>query len=376
MKDRMTRLSRVKRVVVKVGTSSINHPNGRIHLLKIEKLVRQLADLSNRGYEPVLVTSGAIAAGMGKLGLAQRPRTIPEKQAAAAVGQLVLTHLYSKLFSEYGVVIGQILLTGEDLQDRQRFLYARDAMMSLIKSGVIPVVNENDAVNVDEIKVGDNDTLSALVASLVDADLLIILSDVDALYTANPSTDPTARPLHTVEAITDEVIGMAAGAGSALGTGGMATKLSAAEIATRQGIDMLLTSSDQADVLSRLLDGEEIGTLFVADEESLSAKKHWLAFGSRPSGHVVVDAGAEHALAAHKSLLPVGITEVIGDFGRGDIIAITNASGEMIGRGITNYSAGELQTIKGRDSKTSESLLEHCDYVEAIHVDNLSLRRR
>lgn len=266
MFDRKEYLKGIRRVVIKVGTSSITHRTGLLNLERMEALSRQIADLHNRGIEVILVSSGAIGAGMGKLNLKERPRTVPEKQAAAAVGQGVLIHMYQKTLSEYGKTIAQILVTKDDLADRSRFLNARNTVFSLLAHGVIPIVNENDAVATDELKygnkIGDNDTLSALMVSLVDAELLIILSDIDGLYDANPATHPEARMIPEVHEITHDIVEMAGGSGSMLGTGGMATKIKAAQIATSTGADMVIAASAQERILYRLIEGEPVGTLF------------------------------------------------------------------------------------------------------------------
>lgn len=254
----------LKRIVVKVGTSSLTYPNGTMHFSQMERLVRQLAELTHQGYEIILVTSGAIGAGVGLLGLDTRPEGLAEKQACAAIGQLHLMHLYEKFFSEYGKKVGQVLLSKDDIQNKKRSINARNAFESLLAFGAIPIVNENDAVVVDEIKVGDNDTLSAYVARLVCADLLILLSDIDGLFTANPKTEPNAQCIETVPEINANIMALAGGSGSKLGTGGMATKLSAGQIVTRAGIHMLIANSFTPQCLTRLMAGEALGTWFIA----------------------------------------------------------------------------------------------------------------
>ncbi|RUS68958.1 hypothetical protein EGW08_023277, partial [Elysia chlorotica] len=256
-------LKNIKRIVIKVGTSTLTHSTGLLNIYRIERLVRQLADLHNQNYEVILVTSGAVGAGMGKLGLQQKPKTLPEKQAVAAVGQVALTHLYQKLFSEYGKNIAQLLLTKDDIANRERYLNARNAFSALLEKGVIPVVNENDAVVIDEIKVGDNDTLSALVANLINADLLIILSDIDGLYTANPRVDSNAKLLGVITEISDDIRAMAGDVGSKFGTGGMATKIKAAEIALAGGVNMIIASGEDPVIISNIVSGQDIGTLFL-----------------------------------------------------------------------------------------------------------------
>ncbi|MFT5872507.1 MAG: glutamate 5-kinase [Clostridium sp.] len=285
MSSRKEYLKDVKRIVVKVGTSTLTHSTGLLNLKRIENLIRQLADIHNRGIQVVLVTSGAIGAGMGKLGLKVRPETIPEKQAAAAVGQGILIHMYEKIFSEYGKTIAQILLTKEDIVDKTRHLNAHNTFLMLLSQGVIPVVNENDVVVTDEIKseddddvvsyeinFGDNDTLSAMVASLIGADLLIILSDIDGLYDSNPRTNPDAKIIYNVSKITDEIRESAEGAGTDFGTGGMATKIKAAEIVVAENVSMIIAEGSTPNVISDILDGIEIGTLFERNTNNMDSK--------------------------------------------------------------------------------------------------------
>lgn len=268
-------LSDIRRIVVKVGTSSLTYPNGTMHFSQMEKLVRQLAELTHMGYEIVLVTSGAIGAGVGLLNLPKKPSSLEDKQACAAIGQLHLMHLYQKFFSEYGKRIGQILLSKDDIQNKKRSQHARNTFESLLAYGAIPIVNENDAVVVDEIKVGDNDTLSAYVARLIGADLLILLSDIDGLFTDNPRTNPEAKKIDYVEVVTSEISQLAKGSGSSLGTGGMATKLSAAELSNNSGTHMVIANSFEPLVLTRIMAGENLGTWFMArnGEWDLKIKK-------------------------------------------------------------------------------------------------------
>jgi glutamate 5-kinase len=269
MKNRKEYLKDVTKIVVKVGTSTLTHSTGLLNLKRIENLIRQLADIHNQGIQVVLVTSGAIGAGMGKLGHKIRPETIPEKQAAAAVGQGILIHMYEKFFSEYGKTIAQILLTKEDIVDSTRYLNAHNTFSMLLSQGVIPVVNENDAVIVDEIKFGDNDTLSAMVTSLIGADLLIILSDIDGLYDSNPRTNPDAKIIYNVSEITNEIKESAEGAGTDLGTGGMATKIKAAEIVVAANASMIIAEGSQPNIINDILEGREIGTLFQKFDKSI-----------------------------------------------------------------------------------------------------------
>ncbi len=366
----------VKRVVIKVGTSSITHSTGLLNLERMEILSRQIADLHNRGIEVILVSSGAIGAGMGKLDLKERPKTVPEKQAAAAVGQGILIHMYQKTMSEYGKTIAQILVTKDDLADRSRFLNARNTIFTLLAHGVIPIVNENDAVATDELKygnkIGDNDTLSALMVSLVDAELLIILSDIDGLYDSNPATNPDAKMIYEVNEITQSVIEMAGGSGSILGTGGMATKIKAAQIAISKGADVMIARSSLDHVLYKLMDGASVGTLFLKKDKVVQARQHWIGYSSRITGEIQVDSGAARAMCdQRKSLLPSGITGVTGSFKTGEIVAVKSATGEHIANGVVNYDASEIDLIKGLKSDAIISVLGYKDYDEVIHANNM-----
>jgi glutamate 5-kinase len=365
-------LDKVKRVVVKVGSSTLTHSNGRLNLSRIELLVRQLADLHNRGLEVILVTSGAIGAGMGKLGFENRPKTIPEKQAAAAVGQGILLHMYEKIFGEYGQTVAQILLTREDMTNRSRFLNARNALFALLEMGAIPIINENDAVVVDEIKFGDNDTLSALVASLVEADLLILLSDIDGLYNANPKTDPNARIISWVDEITHEIESVAGGAGSNLGTGGMITKINAAKIAVSSGTVMMIANGSSSGIINDIVSGKEVGTWFKPKERPMQARKRWIAFGTGILGKIIIDDGAIGALyKGHKSLLASGIVSVEGCFGEGQVVSIRSKDGQEVARGVVNYNSMEIEAVKGLKSSEIENKLGFKNYDEVVHRDNM-----
>lgn len=365
-------IKNVKRIVVKVGSSTLTYENGRINLSQIENITRQLADLHNRGYEVILVSSGAIGAGIGKLGMKKRPSTIPEKQAAAAVGQGVLLHMYEKLFAEYGHTVGQILLTREDMTNRVRFLNARNSLFSLLDMGVIPIINENDAVIVDEIKVGDNDTLSALVTSTIEADLLILLSDIDGLFNDNPNNNPDAKLLPWIDEITEEVEGYAKGAGSSLGTGGMITKINAAKIAISSGSIMVIGNGSTPNIIRDVLDSKDVGTWFKPVDHPLQARKRWIAFGKKAMGTLKIDNGAIPAICGqNRSLLPSGIMEVNGIFYEGDLVTIININNIEIARGIVNYSSNEIDMIKGLKSYEIKSKLGHKNYDVIVHKDNL-----
>ncbi|WP_337518460.1 glutamate 5-kinase [Megasphaera sp.] len=349
-----------KRIVVKVGSSTISHATGKLNYRRMEHLVRELADLQNQGKQMILVSSGATNAGMAPLHMDHRPRSIREKQALAAVGQGVLMHTYERLFREYGQVVGQVLLTRMDSQDRSKFMNSRNALLTMLDMGVIPIINENDVVAVDEYKIGDNDTLSAMVSGLVDADLLILLSDIDGLYTDNPRT----HDKHIYE--------IAGDAGSSMGTGGMYTKIQAASIATAADVDMVIASGSEDGIISRICAGEEVGTLFKAKETPLHSKKRWLVSGSKAQGRIVVDQGCRNAIIDHgSSLLPVGITAVEGIFDEGDIVSVVY-DGLTIAKGISNYSSVNINAIKGLQSADIPKVLGHNGiYEEVIHRDNL-----
>ena len=366
-------LGEVKRVVIKVGTTTLTHETGLLNLERIEILVRQIANLHNNGYEVMLVTSGAIGAGMGKLNLKNRPKTLPEKQAVAAVGQVALIHLYQKIFAEYGKNVGQLLLTASDINERNRYLNGRNTCFALFNAGVIPIINENDAIAVEEIKVGDNDTLSAFVATLVDADLLIILSDIDGLYDSNPKENPNAKLLPLITTLNEEIKAMAGDSNSKFGTGGMATKIKAAEIALNSGVNMVIAQGEKPENLIKIVRGEDIGTLFVKNKKGLKAKKHWLQYSSKKTGKLIIDDGAKIAVLKHKSLLPSGIKEVEGSFQKGDVITVIDEEKNVLAVGIVNYSSEECQRILGKQSKEIEKILGYKDYDEVLHINNMSV---
>ncbi|MBE3580085.1 MAG: glutamate 5-kinase [Thermoanaerobacteraceae bacterium] len=365
-------LADTKRVVVKVGTSTLTHQTGKLNLERMERLVRELADQVNAGRQVILVTSGAVGAGMGRLGLKERPRTLPEKQAAAAVGQGLLMHMYEKFFGEYGLTVAQVLLTRDDLADRRRYLNACHTFGALLRLGVLPIVNENDTVAVEEIRVGDNDTLSALVAGLVDADALILLTDSEGLYTADPRSCPDARLIPVVEEIGPEIEAAAGGGGSTWATGGMVTKLQAARLATSFGIPVIIASGLLPGRIAGILRGEEIGTLFLPRDHRAHGRKKWLAYGPVAQGKIWVDAGAARAIIHRgKSLLPSGITGVEGNFEHGSLVSILGPDGNEIARGMTNYAAEEIKRIQGKKTGEILAILGRKDYDEVVHRDNL-----
>lgn len=370
-------LAECKRIVVKVGTSTLSYSSGNLNLMRIEHIVRALSDLHNRELDVIMVSSGAVGTGANRMGLKRIPKTLPEKQALAAIGQGALLHIYEKIFAEYNKTVAQVLLTRDDLHDRERYLNAANTLVTILKMGVIPIINENDTVVYDEIKFGDNDTLSALVAGLVDADLLIVLSDVDGFYDRDPRQYQDARLQPEIREIDAAMLSASNSKGTTFASGGMYTKLKAAEICMSAGIPMIVANSGERHVIRRLLEGERIGTLFIPAEEKMQARKKWIAFGSTPQGQLVIDLGAEQALVNRgKSLLPSGVKDLRGEFGRGEIVAVVSPDGREIARGIINYDSREVGIIKGRKSGEIEKLLGCKDYDEVIHRDNLWVKTK
>lgn len=362
------------RVVIKVGTSTVTHDSGKLNLLRLENLAREMSDLHSDDRNVSLISSGAVGAGVGKIHFPDRPKTIPEKQALAAIGQGRLMHMYEKFFSEYGKTVAQVLLTRDVFANRLRYLNARHTLLTLLDFGVIPIINENDTVAVDEIKFGDNDTLSALVACLIDADLLIILSDIDGLYSDDPRTNPDAQLLPVVSEITNNMVAHSRSRGSKLSSGGMFTKLTAAKIAMTSGIPMVIANNKEQNVLRRIVAGESLGTLFVPSREPVQGRKQWIAFGSSPHGSIVIDQGAVEAILKRgKSLLPSGVVEVEGGFSRGDVVSIISPEGSEIARGMVNFSADEISVIAGHHTDEIGELLGSIDYDEVVHRNNLAL---
>jgi len=366
-------LSEAKRIVIKVGTSSLTDKSYRLEPRKVEKLAHEIVALKERGKEVILVSSGAIGAGIGKLNLTQRPRDIKVLQATAAVGQNILMSTYDRYFSAHDLIIAQVLLTHAAFRNRQRYLNLRNTLDTLLKSGVIPIINENDTVAVDEIKLGDNDNLSALVASNLDADLLIILSDVDGLYTDNPKRSKKAELIPVVDEITPE-IEHGADKGGRMGVGGMKTKLQAAKVVMKAGIPMVIVNGQEENILVRIIDGEGAGTLFMPKTEKLNGRAHWIRFASSPKGSIKVDAGAKSALTKNGgSLLASGIIDVENEFKSGDPVSIVDTDGVAFAKGITNYSSGDIEKIKGAQSREIERILGRKDYTEVVYRGNLVL---
>jgi glutamate 5-kinase len=367
-------IAAAQRVVVKVGSALVTNEGRGLDHNRLARWAEQIAALSKQGKEVVLVSSGAIAEGMQRLGWRKRPHALPELQAAAAVGQMGLIEAYERCFKAHGLHSAQILLTHADLADRERYLNSRATLRTLLGLKVIPIINENDTVTTDEIKVGDNDTLGALVANLIEADALIILTDQPGLYTADPRKNPSATLVEEATAGDPELEKMAGGAGSAIGRGGMLTKILAAKRAARSGAHTVIASGREDKVLVRLAAGERIGSQLVAAQAPYAARRQWLADHLQVRGRLVLDAGAVTALTEQgKSLLPIGVVEVQGEFHRGEIVACVAPDGRDIARGLANYDADEARRIARHPSAEIESVLGYMDEPELIHRDNLAL---
>ncbi|NGZ74295.1 glutamate 5-kinase [Saccharibacillus alkalitolerans] len=360
----------LKRIVVKIGSSSLTGSRGGLNREAVAYFAGELARLYERGYQPLLVTSGAVAAGFRAIGYSERPKKLHEKQASAAVGQALLMRAYQEELAKYGHVAAQILLTRTDFHSRKRIGSAVMTIEELLERGILPIFNENDTVSVDELKFGDNDTLSALVANLVKADRLVILTDTDGLYSADPRHDPDAFKYETVDEIDDDIYRMAGGAGTGVGTGGMRSKLDAARIATRGGVPVFVGRADESGDLAAAAEGAGKGTHFTTKLSSMPVKKQWLGYLSRPLGALIVDAGARRALAEEgRSLLPVGITGVEGQFHAGDVVEVRGPAGEIVGRGVVNYDMEDLQSVCGLPGPQVLEKLNGLHRLEAIHRD-------
>lgn len=363
-----------KTIVVKLGTSVLTSGTAKIDRAHMVELVRQCALLYKQGHDIIVVTSGAIAAGREHLGNPELAPTMANKQMLAAVGQSQLIFIWQSLFNIYGLNVGQMLLTRADLDDRERFLNARDTMRALLDNRIVPIINENDAVATAEIKVGDNDNLSALAAILAHADILMLLTDQEGLFTADPRHNPEAKLIEVVDVIDDELRKLAGGTVGGLGTGGMATKLQAAEIACRSGIDVVIAAGVAEDVILRVAAGKRVGTLFPSNISPLESRKQWILAGPPPSGVIVIDDGAVNAVRQKgSSLLPKGIIEVLATFKRGDVVQLQTLQGKFLGRGICRYTSDELTTIAGCHSCEIESKLGYVYGAVAIHRDDLVL---
>jgi glutamate 5-kinase len=359
-------------IVVKIGTNLLADKMQGINTERIGAIAKSVAALRANGSNVAIVTSGAIGAGVAALHLAERPKTIPDKQATAAIGQPLLMEAYETAFRRQHQPIAQLLLTKDDFTTRKRFVNAKNTFAALFEKNVVPVINENDTVAVEEIKLGDNDNLSAMVATLIEADVLVILTDIDGLYSDDPTINPKATLIPIVEKITPSVERFAKRSNSELSTGGMATKLQAAKRCVRAGIAVIIANGKNPNALNNIFAGTIYGTVFLPAEKKLSERKEWIGFISHTAGSIVVDDGAKNALLKqHKSLLPSGIMEVRGEFKAKDIISIADAKGRIIGKGMTRFSAAELGKIKGKKSSEMENILHRNAPAEVIHRDNL-----
>jgi len=367
-------LKEKNRVVIKIGTNLLADKAMGINLERIGTIAQSISHLLSAGKQVALVTSGAIGAGVAALKLSERPKSIPEKQATAAIGQPLLMEAYEDAFRRYGCTVAQILLTKDDFVNRSRYLNAKNTFSVLFEQGVIPIINENDTVAVEEIKLGDNDNLSAMVANLVEADLLIILSDIDGLFSDDPTKNPDAELIPLIESVSPQVEKLAKASRTELSTGGMITKIQAAKRCVSAGIAMIIANGKNPSVLTDIFSGDFRGTLFLPYEKKLTVRKKWIGFISHLKGYVIVDDGATHALLKkNRSLLPSGIIEVHGEFKSNDTISVRNLSNQEIARGVSGYSSHELNRIKGRKTEEIEKILgrKKCD--EVIHRDNLVL---
>ena len=367
-------VARARRLVIKVGSSLVTNDGRGVDHAAVARWAEEIAAFRAGGKEIALVSSGAIAEGMQRLGWTERPAAIHALQAAAAVGQMGLVQAYEAAFSRFGLHTAQILLTHEDLADRRRYLNARSTLLTLLELGVIPIINENDTVTTDEIRLGDNDTLGALVTNLIEADVLVLLTDQDGLHRADPRKDPSAELVRHARAADPALEAMAGGAGTQLGRGGMLTKVLAAKRAARSGASTVIASGREDKLLTRLAAGEAIGTELVADAMTLAARKQWLADHLRLAGRLTLDAGAVRALVRDgKSLLPIGVIACSGEFERGEVVGCCDPDGREIARGLVNYSAAETQRILRKPSSEIEALLGYVDEPELIHRNNLVL---
>lgn len=367
-------LKAVKRIVIKIGSRVLTDSDGALDMAVISRICNEISLLRQQGIEVVVVSSGAIAAGRSELGLTDKPRTIPHKQAAAAVGQTRLMQAYETALAPNNLKVAQVLLTSEDLGSRQRFLNARATLNALLGFGIIPIINENDTVVVDEIKFGDNDNLSALVTNVAEAHLLLILTDIEGFYSADPLTHPDARLIPLVEVVTRDIERAAGGSASTVGTGGMATKVAAAKKAGKNGVATIMVSGKRNGVIVAAMQGEEVGTLFLPSETGLNRRKHWIAYTLKPSGKIIVDDGARNALLKKgKSLLPSGVVRVDGRFERGSCVRLCGVDEVEFARGLSDYSSGEAARLLGCKSLEIEGILGYHYGDVIVHRDNLVL---
>ncbi len=373
---RLETLAHVKKILIKIGSAVLTGTDG-LDLKVVDSLVTEISGLVNQGYSIILVSSGAIASGKHRLNITGRLKSIPEKQAAAAVGQGRLMRVYSKSFEKHGLYVAQILLTLSDLTDRQRFLNIRNTLSTLMEWKVTPIINENDTVAVDEIKFGDNDNLAAMIANIVEADLFINLTNTAGLYDCNPAESEKARFIPLVSEFTDEIETIATAETSSIGTGGMKSKVLAAKKVTAIGIPCIIAPGKKKKVLTDIIAGREIGTLFLPMADRLKSKKYWIAFTLRSHGRLIVDDGASKALLEKgKSLLPSGIIDVEGDFAVGDPVSCVDREGTVIAKGLVNFSSVEVRKIMGLKTAKIELILGHKDYAEVIHRDNLAITKQ
>ena len=357
-------------IVIKVGTSSLTEKSGKIDKKNINKIVSQIYSLTEKGHKVILVSSGAIKVGMGILGITDRPKDISHLQGCCAVGQSYLMEAYNDIFENYGLFASQILLTADDFRSRIRYLNLRNTINVLFEMGCVPIVNENDTVSTEEIKFGENDTLSALVATGINADLLINLSDVDGLYTANPSLNKDAKRIPVVEKITAEITRLGGSSVSGVGSGGMASKIKAAKIATNSGVKCVIANAKTENVIVKVFQGKDIGTVFLPEENNLTGRKSWIAYASKPKGTLVVNDNAMKMLTKGKSLLSVGIISVEGVFSVGDIVNIS-CQGKIFAKGISYYSSKDTKKILGVKTCDIENILGRKDYDEVVHHNNM-----
>lgn len=371
----MRDLRNIKNLIIKIGSSSLCDDKGNINKEKILNLIQQIAFIKRKGVNITLVSSGAINAGVHVMNLTERPQTIPQKQALAAIGQASLMQIYEELFSLFNLKCAQILLNHDDFDDRKRLMNFNNAMQALIDYDVVPIINENDTLAVEEIKVGDNDTLASLVVPAVNADMVILVSDIDGLYDDNPHTNKNAKLIKDVSEITKEIESMAKDASSKVGTGGMITKIKAAKVCNDFGCDMAIVNGNQQNVLVDLMEGKDVGTCFSGMAgRTLNSRQHWIMYRSMPKGSIVVDDGARSALINnHTSLLPKGIVDVKGNFLISQIVDIIDLNDNLLARGMVNYSSDEIKLIKGLNTSEIKKVLHYKDYDEVVHANNLVL---
>ena len=369
-------LANAKTILIKIGSAVLTGSDG-LDLKIIDSLVREMSDLAKAGYSIVLVTSGAIASGKHRLKITESLKSMPEKQAAAAIGQGRLMRIYSKSFEKNGHYVAQILLTLSDLTDRQRYLNIRNTISTLMEWKTIPVINENDTVAVDEIKFGDNDNLAAMIANVIEADLFINLTSTDGLYDCNPTVSKKAKLIRVVNEISEDIEAAATEETSSAGTGGMKSKIQAAKKVTAIGISCIIAPGKKKNVLTEIMAGKEIGTLFLPMADRLNSKKYWIAFTLRTHGKLIIDEGAKKALLEKgKSLLPSGIVDVEGDFNLGDSVVCVDRKGVILAKGLVNFSSSEINKIKGLKTSQINQVLGHKDYDEVIHRDNLAITKQ